>query len=233
MKAPAACAKCGGLAFWNVREMQEHAFFQAKALGEIDCLAPLDTIVCKACGHTVWYSRSTELIERPGSVRRVVDERVRCADCDGQPHLLVALLHEWPSVPLGSAKELAVWPFTGVEERGRFAMLVCDQCGRCEWFAWGLGEGSENGVADPDACVRCRASACRVVAPFREHGSEALPVALVDGRLLGEFAIHFCGACGYTEWYGRRIEGLHADGKYVMHIEGERPAVPAAGGPYR
>ncbi len=233
MKTPAACIKCGELARWQVREMQEHAFFQNKPLGELDCVAPLDTIICKACGHTLWYSRANELTERVGAVRRVVDERVRCADCDGEPHLLVALLHEWPSLPLASSKELAVSPFAGVEQRGRFAMLVCDRCGRCEWFAWGVGEPAKLGSAEDEPCARCRVSACRVVQPFREHGSEELPVAVVDGRPLGEFAVRFCGACGFTEWYARRIERLRADGKYVTHIQGERPAIPAAGGPYR
>ncbi|HEX6839278.1 MAG TPA: hypothetical protein VF334_22025 [Polyangia bacterium] len=233
MKTPAACIKCGELARWQVREMQEHAFFQNTRLGELDGVAPLDTIICTSCGYTLWYSGSTELMERAGAVRRVVDERVRCADCDGQPHLLVALLHEWPSAPLASATELAVWPFMSRERRGRFAMLVCDRCGRCEWFAWGLGEPSQVGTAEDEPCVRCRVSARRVVQPFREQGSEPLPVAMADGRSIGEFAVHFCGACGFTEWYARRIERLRADGRYVTHIQGERPAVPAAGGPYR
>lgn len=233
MTAPSACKKCGGLAFWKVREMQEHAFFQTKPLGDLDCVAPLETIICAACGHTLWYSGSKELAERSGAVRRVVDERVRCADCDGQPHLLVALLHEWPSTPLAGTTVLAVWPFTDVEKRGRFAMLVCDRCGRCEWFAWGLGEGVNIGTPDDEPCARCNVSACRVIDPFREDGTEALPVAVVDGRPVGELAMRFCGACGFTEWYARRIKRLRADGNYVMHIQGERPAVPAAGGPYR
>jgi len=233
MTAPSECKKCGGVAFWKVREMQEHAFFQTRPLGDLDCIAPLDTIICSECGYTLWYSGSKELTERAGAVRRVVDERVRCADCDGQPHLLVARLHEWPSTPLASATELTVWPFTNLDERGRFAMLVCDRCGRCEWFAWGLGDSEKVGIAEDEACVRCRVAARRVVHPFREHGSEALPVAVVGGRSIGEFAVHFCGACGFTEWYARRIERLRADGNQVMHILGERPAVPAAGGPYR
>jgi hypothetical protein len=72
-----------------------------------------------------------------------------------------------------------------------------------------------------------------VIYPFREHGSEALPVAVIEGKSVGELAVRFCGACGFTEWYARRIERLRADGNNVMHIQGERPAVPAAGGPYR
>src|SRR5262245_28683769 len=106
MRTPAACGKCGELARWRVREMQEHAFFEMKPLGDIDCIAPLETLICTACGHTVWYSGSDELMERPGAVGRVVDDRVRCADCDGKSHLLVALVHEWPSHPMQAAVPL-------------------------------------------------------------------------------------------------------------------------------
>ena len=233
MRAPSACIKCGEPARWRVREMQEHAFFETKPLGELDGVAPLDALICKACGHTLWYSCSTELSEDNDKVRRVVDERARCSDCDSAPHLRVAVLHEWPSTPLASATELTVWPFTDREKRGRFSLLVCDQCRRCEWFAWGLGDDPQVGSADDEPCARCNVSARRTIDPFREQGSEPLPVTVLDGKSVGKFAVHFCVACGFTEWYARGIERLRADGTYVIHIQGERPAVPAAGGPYR
>jgi len=232
MKAPSPCGKCGGLAFWKVREMQEHAFFRASPLGDIDRVAPLETLICTACGYTVWYSGSDDLREQPGAVASVVDDRVRCADCAGMPHLLVALVHEWPHNPLLGAKALPVAPVDGVGPRGKFAMLVCSGCGRCEWFAWGFAEHEELGTADREPCARCSVRERRTVRPLREESGEPLPVVIRRGWEMGEFEVRFCAACGYSEWCAH-VGKLDADGEFVIHIEGERRAAPAAGGPYR
>jgi hypothetical protein len=70
--------------------------------------------------------------------------------------------------------------------------------------------------------------------PLREAGGEALPVMVTEGKPIGEFAVHFCGECGFSEWYARGIERLYNDGYFVRQIQGERrTAKPAAGGPYR
>jgi predicted nucleic-acid-binding Zn-ribbon protein len=236
MRSSRACTHCGNLSLWNVRQMQDSAFFRSAPLGEIDRVAPLETFICAGCGYTAWYSDADdELEEVPGQVVRVVDERLRCDDCDEEAHFLVAQFHEWAAEPLHGSVPLAVVRTGGWRDPvGQFAFLVCGGCGRSEWYAWGIGADAKLGKSDAAPCARCGGGERHVVRPLREAGGEPLPVVQRNGAQIGEFEVKFCGACGFSEWYARGIEQLRADGECVLHIQGERQAAsPAAGGPYR
>src|SRR5437868_8057586 len=95
------CAKCGAGELLNVLQMQETTFYSRVPLGKIDRVAPLETIICKKCGYTVWYCDAYgDLREEPGRVTRVRDERQKCADCMSPNQYLVAQLHERPNHPV-------------------------------------------------------------------------------------------------------------------------------------
>jgi hypothetical protein len=240
MRTTQFCPKCGGLELWNVRSMRERRFIGYGEMGYVDDVEPLETLVCKGCGFTAWYSDAfARLREDPGRVRHIVDDRLRCVECDGQSHFLVAQLREWPEESPVGAVPLGVLRTPGDEAIGRFAVQVCGTCGRCEWFAWGLTDEEapkpvNEGKRDPEACVRCRTLGRRRVRPLLEDGRFKLPVAAKGDQAVGHFELLFCVACGYCEWYARSIERLQADGKTVIHVRGEpRRLRPTAGGPYR
>jgi predicted nucleic-acid-binding Zn-ribbon protein len=235
-------AKCGGGQLLQVVQMDETTYYRRVPLGEIDRVAPLETIVCKQCGYAVWYCDAYEdLCERPGRVTRVRDERQQCADCSSPVQFLVAELHERPDHPVVVGRgetvdsvPLAVLRGGWRDPVGHFALLVCSECGRSEWFTWGIDEHTRGSRVVADPCLRCNTDTRRYVQPLREESGEALPVAFHGEFGVGEFEVRCCDRCGLSEWYARKIDRLHVDGKRVIELPVERPmATPSAGGPYR
>ncbi|MGZ3407005.1 MAG: hypothetical protein ACXVAN_11215, partial [Polyangia bacterium] len=194
---PRECAKCGAGELWNVVQMQETTFFRRVPLGAIDGVAPLETVICKKCGYAVWYCDAFgELSERPGRVTRVRDERQRCAECGSPSHHLVAQLRERPDHPVVvghgpsvDAVPLAVLRSGWGEPAGQFALLVCGDCGRSEWFAWGVDDNESGSRIVADPCGRCQATTRRQVQPLREEDGVALPVAFKGDSGVGEFEV--------------------------------------------
>ena len=110
MKAPAACNKCGGIAFWRVREMQEHACFQTKPLGDLDCLAPLgervrrkqrvngflfhtdravgsfSILICASCGYVEWFANELADLVALAEQGPASATGVRLIDADAPEH---------------------------------------------------------------------------------------------------------------------------------------------------
>ena len=236
------CGKCGSSELWNVVQMQETTFFRRVPLGATDGVAPIEALVCKACGYTAWYcDRFADLRIEKGRVASVQDERQRCADCMGVSHFLVAELHELPHDGAEFVRDRSIAPVPLAilrggwhGARGRFALLVCAACGRSELFAWGISEDTIGSPILADPCLRCHAATRRYVQPLLEEGGTALPVAFNGDVGVGEFQVRCCHACGLSDWYARGIEQLRADGSLVIDLSDERPAAtPLAGGPYR
>jgi predicted nucleic-acid-binding Zn-ribbon protein len=237
-----ACPDCRDAGHWLVSPMREHRFTGYGQLGYIDDIEPLETHICDGCGYTVWYSRGIgRLREDRGRVAKLDDERLSCVSCYGRRHYLVAQLQEWPEGSVLGQMPLHVLQTGKHEGVGRFALLICGDCGRCQWFAWGTGTpttratGVMRAQPQPDLpCSRCRAIARYAVEPVREDGGLASPVAVQRQRAIGHFGISFCNACGYCEWYARDLAALRSDGERVSHVNGDRyQRAPVAGGPYR
>lgn len=239
MRASGQCPKCACTTMWHVRDMQEHASVAPwplrgdvmTSLGLEDGVAPLDVYICSDCGLTSWYSRVADrILPERGRIRSLIEASLACTDCIGRAHFLVAELREFDEVV---AQRAPLHVHGGTV--GRFAVLICAGCGRCEWFAWGdLGEPIF--VDKPHACVRCGAHEHRRIPVVKEASGAALPVGMSRDVPVGHFAISVCEGCGVTEWFARDTNKLRADGDRVMRVEGTKRArvtMPPAGGPYR
>lgn len=228
---PIECERCGGAELLTVARVVERGRDGWHELGRFHELDPMSVVVCCGCSHLVWYVRPTVGVpERNQRSRRVSDERLHCGDCGGTTHLLVAQLEESTTDGHPPFVPLAVMRDNVAERGGRFAVVVCDGCGRAEWFACDVRLAGKNTNGE---CRRCRAAALRMVQPLREDGGKPLPVAVVDGKPRGELEVTWCDACGACEWRAHRIADILVDGKEVVRTFEARERVPMAGGPYR
>ncbi len=224
-----ACESCFGREQWRIARMLEHSSDGWQALGAPDGLAPMSTAICRSCGHVAWHATPAQgRDERLTLSRRIVDERLECRDCLGRPHLLVAVLFE-------AADGYSVAPLAVVRRKvsdagGRFAVLVCEGCGRAEWFACDVSRF--DGESCDGSCRRCERPALRRVRPLREENGRLLPVAVVDGKPYGELEVRWCDECGACDWRAHRIDELVPDGENIVRDSADE-RVPVAGGPYR
>ncbi len=227
------CERCGSTHLMLVPWMAERARNGWAGLGATDGLDPMQTLICRACSHVTWYCAPTANVrERRGVSRRLVDERLRCRGCDDAAHLLIATLHELvsheapkPVVPLTLLRrELG-------GESGRFALLVCDGCGRASWFACAVS--TFGGEACDGACARCAAPAVRRVRPFVEEDGRPMPVALRRLEPVGELELRWCERCGACDWRAHGMDWLDADEVFPVDAAAPPARDPGSGGPYR
>jgi hypothetical protein len=227
------CERCGGNSLMIVPWMAERARNGWVGLGATDELEPMQTLICRGCGHVAWYCPPTANVrERREASRRIVDERLRCAGCDEKAHLLIAMLHEL--VSHGAAA--AVVPLAVLREElggqsGRFAVLVCDGCGRVSWFVCNVSVFA--GEACEGACARCAARARHRIRPFVEEDGRPMPVGLRGREPVGELELSWCDGCGACDWRAHGIDWLDADGVYAVAAVDACKRDPLAGGPYR
>jgi DNA-directed RNA polymerase subunit RPC12/RpoP len=64
---------------------------------------------------------------------------------------------------------------------------------------------------------------------FRQKMALAKP-SIWRSRVVGQFQVYICAACGLVEWYAPNLEGLEVDGKVFQMLDG---GADPQGGPYR
>jgi predicted nucleic-acid-binding Zn-ribbon protein len=185
--------------------------------------------ICCACWHVAWRAKPPidhlPALDAP----RIVDERLECRDCGGRPHQLIAKMHESPTRPAAATTTtLSVVRRQIGARAGQFATIVCEQCGRLEWFACDVSAFDGNAFDEP--CRRCKSAAMRSVRPFREEDGRPLPVTVELGVGRGELELRWCDECGACDWRAHDVAKLAAKHKQIVDA---RERVPVAGGPYR
>ncbi len=88
--------------------------------------------------------------------------------------------------------------------------------------------------------TRCPACGCRRIMHAREvldrgDGDMRQKLALAKpsywrAKVVGEFEVYLCTACGLVEWYAKDLHEVKVDGKIFRIIEGEESG---QNGPYR
>jgi hypothetical protein len=227
------CERCGGRSLLLVPWMVEHAYSGWVGLGFVDGLEPMQTLICRDCGHVAWYCPPTaDHPERPGQSRRIIDERLRCQGCDRHAHLLIARFQELVSkFPPPDAVPLMLLrrEMGGTDEH--FAVLTCDGCGRVSWFACNVS--SFAGEACDGACARCSVGTLRRIRPFVEEDGRRLPVALRKDEPVGKLELRWCESCGACDWRALGKDWHNGDGVEPVTAGEVRHRDPLSGGPYR
>jgi hypothetical protein len=231
---PLECEKCRGPELLTVTRVVERGRDrQWQPLGWFDQVQPMSVTICCGCNHAVWYTQATATaLVIDGRSERLIGKR-RCRDCLTESHLVISSLQE--TTTRGSPMLVPLAPVAGELHGGQFAVVVCDGCGRAEWYAYDVRLErplAERGMMAGD-CEHCHGAELHVVRPLREENGRPLPVAVVDGRPHGEFEVRWCRECGACEWRAHRIADIVIDGSDVVRTSAAAARVPVAGGPYR
>jgi hypothetical protein len=224
------CERCDGNEIWFVPVVKERGYFGWENLGWADGLDPIGAAICCGCWHVAWRGKPPADLPHlpPPAARRIVDERLECRDCGGRPHFLIAKMHESPMQPADRTTTLSVVRREVWARAGQFATVVCERCGRLEWFACDVS--TFDGNPCDDQCRRCKRAAMRSVRPFREEDGRPLPVTVVLRVGRGEFELRWCDECGACDWRAHGVAKIAAEHKQIVD---DRARVPVAGGPYR
>jgi hypothetical protein len=197
----------------------------------------LETLLCAACGYTLWYARDFE----PGDKANVAGPSAGdpCTDCGGDQHWFVVRMEERDSH--GEPVNLRIVRTGEFAGPGRLSAHVCQQCGLLDWRAADL-----KGVEDSSRAIHHRVSQACVcgshardrIETFRETGDltvTPLHVELRRGWLytkaIGSFALEICSGCSRMDWFASGLESLRHDPQHGVALL-ERPA-PPEGSPYR
>ncbi len=248
------CPRCEGTRFFHVLRMldaigdHDRVEWKVRPVGvagvggskeDLTPLGHFETLLCRGCGHTIWYGRDWEGLQG----RRL---RAHCNECDADTsHLSFA------AVELTSAGFEPVRITHGILGREGFMQLsLCTTCDRASWRGTEYAhlEGGHfvdyRVTTEPDRrCLTCLAADAIVDEKIYEY--DRVPVSIahaeagplqrffgLDKKLVGHFSIRLCRPCGAVEWYAQQLDKLVHDPAHGVLAIGEPPAA-STGGPYR
>lgn len=253
MRKELVCPRCGGVVFWHIRALEEHAVGKDKpfavtlqpkpshptTVGELfrrvdydaDGNGYFELLVCQGCNHVEWYACDFE----PGPA---ATQPFACPSCGGAQAWGVERLDERTPNRRDNVSVLPVLAtISGTD--GHYSLAVCSGCGYTAFTAHQLDAVSEhrNGVSVvAKSCTGCGAKTkLRIGVAMEQSGTEPLHLAR-QGFIrhdVGKLSPEICRSCGATDWWALELSKLREDAERgVVRLDGEARDV-VSGGPYR
>jgi predicted nucleic-acid-binding Zn-ribbon protein len=259
LRSDLTCEKCSATSFWQVRALRERARHGLEKMGvvvnRVQTRAPsfpghglalyedrwqghYEILVCRQCGFSAWYARA--LIDTKDLL--VVSHA--CRDC-GHGNAFSVDVYErnakdWFDEPVHL--RVVRKGFPKFWDDGRFAALICCECGRVDWSVKELTvlepDPSYGLSAEVGQCASCHEGRLWRIGPISElgrHGAQPLGIDYNrKGEPVGVFWTLACRSCGFCEWYAKDHDRLCEDREQgIVPVEKLTTGGGPSGGPYR